>query len=81
MIKAARTPKTIPAIAPGLNPALLDTAVGDMEAPSVAIGAWNGTVVVAVPVAVTIITVLLVGRIYADADVVAGTVGPKLFEL
>ena len=64
---------TIPAIAPPLRP-LLVTVTPAAALPSVPIGVWKGIVVVAVPVEVTVTTVLLVGRIPADADTLVGAV-------
>ena len=61
-----RTPITMPAIAPELRPVLCCEAVMPVsELPSVATGAMNGTVVVAVPVIVVI--ELLVGRMNAES--------------
>ena len=66
------TPMTIPAIAPALRPLLAATCIPVTALPSVATGAWKATVVVAA-VEITVATVLLVGRIKADAaEVVAG---------
>ena len=64
----AMTPMTMPAMAPPLRPLL------DVEAiPAVAlveVGVLKGTVVVGEPVEVTVWTVLLVGRMNAEAVLV-----------
>ena len=61
-------------MAPPLRPPLL-TVMPVTALPSEAMGVWKGTVVVAVPVEVTVRTVLLVGRTKPVADAEdAGTV-------
>jgi len=64
---------TIPAIAPPESPLFCAVAVTPVRAePSVPIGVWKGTVVVAVPVNMTVAVVALVGRMNAEPEV-AGT--------
>ena len=72
---AARTPMTIPAIAPPLRPLLLTegaAAAADEEAPA-DVGVWKGTVVVADPVVVIVVATLLVGRMNAVFVAVVAT--------
>ncbi len=62
------TPMTMPAMAPPLRPLFVVEAI-----PAVAfveVGVLKGTVVVGEPVAVTVWTVLLVGRMNAEAVLV-----------
>lgn len=61
---------TIPAIAPPLRPllAVVEVMPAALFAPEAeAEGVWNGTVVVAEPVDVTVVAALLVGRMNAVA--------------
>lgn len=70
MMMPAMTPITIPAIAPPLRPLLLvvELIPAALLAPEAeAEGVWKGTVVVAEPVEVTVVSALLVGRINAVA--------------
>ena len=77
---AARTPMTIPAIAPPESPLFCAVAVTPVTAePSVPMGVWKGTVVVAVPVNMTVAVVALVGRMNAE-PVVTGATKPFPFE-
>ena len=75
--RPASTPMTIPAIAPPLSPVLLGEAeTGERALPSVLTGVWNGSVVVAVPVDVTVTTVAVVGRMNAEFEAVGGMYVP-----
>ena len=73
---AARTPMTIPAIAPPLRPLLLTdgaAAAAVAAADPADVGVWKGTVVVAEPVVVIVVATLLVGRMNAVFVAVVAT--------